>query len=128
MTQVTTTTRRYRVTHRCRMVTRVSTQTIRLSRRDLEEILHYAHWIAAKSGAQRKLMAKYPGYSFAGLMRTLIDHKCLAQSRSRDGELAHFSGYRVRQRVEFVDIPVNELPARANVDGASSETKDTRQQ
>jgi hypothetical protein len=82
--------------------------TIRLSRSDIEETLHYAHWIAAKNGAQNRfVMSKYPSYTFATLMETLKESKCLARSQSRGGEFAHFSGYKVRANIEFIDIPSN---------------------
>ena len=88
----------------------MSKQTIRLSREDIDEILHHAHWIAAKDGAQQRFMReRYPGYSFAGLMRALIASKCLAKSRPRDGELPHFSGYRVRTRLMEIEIPSTEI-------------------
>ena len=88
----------------------MSKQTIRLSCQDIEEILHHAHWIAAKNGAQQQFMReRYPTYTFPGLMRALIANKCLAKSRSGDGELPHFSGYRVRTRLMEIEIPSTEI-------------------
>jgi hypothetical protein len=87
----------------------MTTTTIHLTRVEIEEVLQHAHWIAAKNGAQSRFVrAKYPSYSFGGLMKALLDSGCLTSSRSRGSELEHFSGYRVRANITGVDIPAVE--------------------
>lgn len=51
--------------------------SINLSRADIGEILHHAHWIAAKNEARLHFMqAKYPTLQFSSLMSLLIEAKC----------------------------------------------------
>jgi uncharacterized protein (DUF433 family) len=74
-------------------------RTITLTREDVQQILHYAHWIAAKNGEQNRFLQKnYPGWSMAMLMKALIDAKCLVKARG------HFSGYQVRATLTTVHI------------------------
>ena len=83
---------------------------IRLTRSEVEEILDHAHWIAAKNGAQSQFVrSKYPGYSFPGLMKALLQSGCLVASRTRGDRFAHVSGYQMRARLESVEIPANEF-------------------
>jgi hypothetical protein len=87
----------------------MSEPQIRLTRAQIDEILHHAHWIAAKNGTQARFVrANYPSYSFEGLMAALHTSGCLVASRTRGSELAHFSGYRVRAKVNEVEIPLSE--------------------
>jgi hypothetical protein len=78
--------------------------TLELSRTDIEQILHHAHWIPALNGDQQRfLQAKYPGVSFDLIMKQLIDGKYLVKVRPI-GELSHFSGWRVHRRLKQVVI------------------------
>ena len=76
-----------------------------LSRAEIEEILRHAHWIASKNGAQGRFMReKYPSFTFNQLIKVLVDKKCIVRSRSRNGESAHFSGWRVRRGLKNIEI------------------------
>lgn len=76
-----------------------------LSRAEIEEILHHAHWIASKNGAQGRFMReKYPSFTFDQLIKVLVDKKCIVRSHSRNGESAHFSGWRVRRGLKNIEI------------------------
>ena len=85
----------------------VANASIELTRSEIEEFLHHAHWIASKNGTQARFMqAKYPTFTFDKLMRLLIDSKCVVQSRSHNGEPTHFSGWKVRKGIERISIPL----------------------
>ena len=80
---------------------------LELNRTEIEEILHHAHWIAANNGAQALFIKeKYPAFRFDQLMKILIDAKCLVRSQSGNGELTHFSGWRVRKGLKNIAIPM----------------------
>ena len=79
--------------------------TLTITRKDVENILHHTHWIAAKNGEQQRFLREnYPGWSMDILMKALIDSKCLVKARSTTGTPAHFSGYQMRANIEQVDI------------------------
>jgi hypothetical protein len=81
-------------------------QTLVLNREDIDEILHYCHWIAAKRGDQQRfLSSNYPGWSMGDLMQQLITSKAVVKSRSTPDKSAHFSGYQVRAR--FTTLTIN---------------------
>jgi len=64
---------------------------LELNRSEIDEILHNAHWIATKNGAQARFMnEKYPAFTFDQLMKILIGAKCVVRSRSRNGDSALF--------------------------------------
>lgn len=70
--------------------------TLTITRKDVENILHHTHWIAAKNGEQQRFLREnYPGWSMDILMKALIDSKCVVKTHSTTGTPAHFSGYRV---------------------------------
>ena len=84
----------------------MDTSPIHLTRADIEEVLHYAHWIAAKNGTQAKFVnSKYPHHTFRSLIEAISDTGCLVKSRTRGNKLAHFSGLKVRSEINFVEIP-----------------------
>ena len=70
-----------------------------LSRSDLEEILHYGHWIAVFKGLHEKFVAdNYPGYTWATLIQELRESDVLVR-RSRSNP------YGIRRGLSQIEIP-----------------------
>jgi len=85
----------------------MSSGSIRLTKSDIQEILHHAHWIAAKNGSQASFMSpKYPGLTSADLLYSLIESGCLVKARSRRDSFAHHSGWQPRARITEVDVEI----------------------
>jgi hypothetical protein len=84
-------------------------KTLALQREDIDEILQHTHWIAAKNGEQKRLLAaKYSGWSMALLMEQLISSKVVVRARSTPKRPAHFSGYQVCATLSTIEIPITE--------------------
>lgn len=80
-------------------------QTLVLNREDIDEILHYCHWIAAKRGDQQRFLSKkYPGWSMDILIQRLKESKSIVKARRTPDCYPHFSGYQVRAKFDTVTI------------------------
>lgn len=83
-------------------------KTVTLSRKDIDEILHHCHWIAAKNGSQQRFLTdKYPGWSMSHLIQQLIASKAVVKARSTPNKSAHFSGYQARSKLTSIEISPN---------------------
>ena len=81
--------------------------SIHLTKGDIKDVLHLAHWIAAKNGSQASFMSsKHPGMTFADLLYSLIESGCLVKARCRGNKSAHFSGWQPRARITEVDVEI----------------------
>gem|GEM_PF-6158670 len=64
---------------------------------DINEILHYCHWIPMKQGfSQAFISKKYPGYSLASMFELLKSSGALV----KDG--GHHSGWKARKKLPQV--------------------------
>jgi hypothetical protein len=85
----------------------MSSGSIHLTKSDIQEILHPAHWIAAKNGSPASFMSsKYPGPTFADLLYSLIESGRLVKARSRGDSFAHHTGWQPRARITEVDVEI----------------------
>ncbi len=64
---------------------------------EVNEILHYCHWIPALRGFSGKFIAStYPGYSLDSMLELLKSSGALVKDRN------HFSGWKARKKLPQV--------------------------